>query len=119
MAKSNVDQATQQFESMFFGPARAYAGLALQYTEQVVTTQLEFAKACTEANLNQARAFLDIKDPESFRTYFEGQQKVAKDLTERLQGDTEKVVAMNQEFMQKSQELVEDSAKTASKTATK
>lgn len=117
MAKSNVDQTAQRFEAMFFGPARAYADLALQYTEQVVNTQFAFAKACTETSLDQARAFLEIRDPESFRAYFEGQQKAAKDLSARLQGDTEKVVAMNQEFMQKSQELAEDSAKAVSKTA--
>lgn len=115
MTKSNP--TAQQFESLFFAPARAYANLALQYTEQVCNTQFAFAKACTEASLGQARAFLEVRDPESFRTYFEGQQKAAKDLSERLQGDTEKVVAMNQEFMQKSQELVEDSAKSVANSA--
>lgn len=116
MRNADFNQATQQFESLFYGPARAYAALTVDYTEQVLNTQFAFAKAYADASLGQARAMLDVKDPEGFRSYVEGQQKVAKELGERLKDDTEKVVALNQEFVQKSQQLVEDNVKTASKT---
>ncbi|QJQ95887.1 MULTISPECIES: phasin family protein [Halomonadaceae] len=114
-----TDQATKQFESMFFGPARAYAALSLDYTEKLMATQYEAFKAYTDVSMGQARAMLDIKDAEGLRTYVEGQQKVAKDLSERVKGDAEKVVAINQDFVQKGQKLAEENMKSASVTATK
>lgn len=117
MRNVNYDQATQQFENMFFGPARAYAALSVDYTEKLFTTQFEFAKAYADATLSQTRAMLDVKDAESLRSYVEDQQQVVKDLGERFKGDAEKVVAMNQEFAQKSQQLVESNVKEASKEA--
>ncbi|HET8792036.1 MAG TPA: phasin family protein [Modicisalibacter sp.] len=117
MRNANYDQATQQFENMFFGPARAYAALSVDYTEKLFTTQFEFAKAYADATLSQTRAMLDVKDAESLRSYVEDQQQVVKDLSERFKGDAEKVVAMNQEFAQKSQQLVESNVKEASKEA--
>lgn len=117
MRNANYDQATQQFENMFFGPARAYAALSVDYTEKLFTTQFEFAKAYADATLSQTRAMLDVKDAESLRSYVEDQQQVVKDLSERFKGDADKVVAMNQEFAQKSQQLVESNVKEASKEA--
>ncbi|WP_148252934.1 phasin family protein [Aidingimonas lacisalsi] len=119
MSNATIDQATQQFESLFFGPARAYAALTIDYTEKLLSAQYEAAKAYSDIGLGQARAALDVKDAESLRSYVEEQQKVAKDVGERLKSDTEKVVAMNQDFVQQGQKLTEDNVKTASKSASK
>ena len=119
MSNATIDQATQQFESMFFGPARAYAALSLDYAEKLLNTQYEAVKAYSDVSMSQARAMLDIKDAEGLRTYVEGQQKVAKELSERVKGDAEKVVALNQDFVQKGQKLAEENIQTASKAASK
>lgn len=119
MSNATLDQATQQFESLFFAPARSYAALSLDYTEKLLAAQFDAVKAYSDVSLSQARAALDIKDAEGLRSYVEGQQKVAQDLGERLKDDAEKVVAMNQEFVQKSQKLAEDNLKAASKSTTK
>jgi phasin family protein len=114
MSNANFDQFTKQFESMFFGPARAYATMSLDYTEKLLAAQYDAAKAYTDLGLNQARAALDVKDPEGLCTYVEGQQKVAKEIGERAKADAEKVVAMNQEVVQQAQKLTEESVKAAS-----
>ncbi|SHF24841.1 phasin family protein [Modicisalibacter ilicicola DSM 19980] len=119
MATTNTDQVTKQFESMFFGPMRSYAALTVEYAERALDTQFEFAKAYSNASIGQVRAMLDIKNPEDLRTFAENQQKVAKEMGERLKDDTEKVVAMNQEFAQKSQKLVEENVKSATQTVQK
>ncbi|SDL28937.1 phasin family protein [Franzmannia pantelleriensis] len=119
MSNATIDQATQQFESMFFGPARAYAALSIDYAEKLLNTQYEAVKAYSDVSMSQARAMLDIKDAEGLRTYVEGQQKVAKELSERVKGDAEKVVALNQDFVQKGQKLAEENIQTASKAASK
>ncbi|MFY0990482.1 phasin family protein [Halomonas sp. C05BenzN] len=119
MQDFDTKQFTEQFESMFFGPARAYASLSVDYAEKLVNAQLDAGKAYTDTGLAQLRSLMNVKDAEGLRTYMEGQQKVAKDLTERLKGDAEKVVNLQQDFVQKSQKLTEANVKQAQETATK
>ncbi|MCH4563661.1 phasin family protein [Halomonas sp. EGI 63088] len=108
---------TAQLESVFFGPARAFAALSIDVTEKLVNTQLEATKAYADTNLAQLRSLVEVKDAEGLKGYLEGQQQVAKDLTERLKGDAEKVVALQQEFIQESQKLTEGSVKQAQESA--
>ncbi|MDR9440495.1 MAG: phasin family protein [Halomonas sp.] len=117
---------TAQLESMFFAPARAYAALSVDVTEKLVNAQLEATKAYTDTSMAQLRSLMEVKDAEGLKNYMEGQQKVASELTERMKGDAEKVVALQQEFVQESQKLTEgsvkqaqESAKEATETATK
>ncbi|WP_192036814.1 phasin family protein [Halomonas sp. YLGW01] len=117
MNSINFGKTTEQLESLFFGPARAYAALTLDYSEKLVSAQFDAIKAYSDTSLSQARAAMDIKDAEGLRSYIEDQQKIAKDLGERVKGDAEKVVALNQDFAQQSQQLVESSVKTASQAA--
>ncbi|MFG6158331.1 phasin family protein [Halomonas sp. 1390] len=119
MQNFDTKQFTEQFESMFFGPARAYAALSVDYTEKLVNAQLDAGKAYTDTGLAQLRSLMNVKDAEGLKSYMEGQQKVAKDLTERLKGDAEKVVSLQQDFVQQSQKLTEENVKQATDTATK
>ena len=116
---------TAQFESMF-APARAFAALSVDMTEKLVNAQFEAAQAYTDTSLAQLRSLMEVKDAEGLKSYMEGQQKVANELTERLKGDAEKVVALQQEFAEESQKLTEsnvkqaqEGAKKATETATK
>ncbi|CAM3299115.1 phasin family protein [Halomonas lysinitropha] len=104
---------TAQLESMFFAPARAFASLSVDYTEKLVNAQLEATKAYSDTGLAQLRSLMEVKDAEGLKSYMEGQQKVATELTERLKGDAEKVVALQQEFAEESQKLTESSVKQA------
>ncbi|WP_108447311.1 phasin family protein [Halomonas denitrificans] len=104
---------TAQFESMFFAPARAFAALSVDFTEKMVNAQLDATKTYADTNLAQLRKLVEVKDAEGFKSYLEGQQDVAKQLTERLKGDAEKAVALQQEFAQESQKLTEGSVKQA------
>ncbi|MEQ6887384.1 phasin family protein [Halomonas sp. CS7] len=108
---------TTQFESMFFAPARAFAALSVDFTEKMVNAQLDATKAYADTNLAQLRKLVEVKDAEGFKSYLEGQQDVAKQLTERLKGDAEKAVALQQEFAQESQKLTEGSVKQAQESA--
>ncbi|MDI5934284.1 phasin family protein [Halomonas sp. M4R5S39] len=119
MQNFDTKQFTEQFESMFVGPARAYASLSVDYTEKLVNAQLDAGKAYADTGLAQLRSLMNVKDAEGLRAYMEGQQKVAKDLTERFKGDAEKVVSLQQDFVQKSQKLTEENVKQAQETATK
>ncbi|MFW3613275.1 phasin family protein [Billgrantia antri] len=109
---------TKPFEAMLLGPARAYAALSIDYTEKLVATQLDTAKAYTDTGLAQARELLDVRDADGLRNYIEGQQQFAKNMAERIKGDAEKVVSLNQDFMQQSQKLAESSLKQAQQAST-
>ncbi len=117
MQNFDTKQITGQFESMFFGPARAYAALSVDYTEKLVNAQLDAGKAYADTSLAQLRNLMSVKDAEGLRDYMEGQQQVAKDLTERLKGDAEKVVALQQDFVKDSQKLTEENVKQTQKLA--
>lgn len=108
------ENATQQFENLFLSPARAYGSLTLEYYEKLFSAQLEAFRSYSDLSLAQARAWVDVKDPEGLKQVFETQQKAVKELGERLQGDTKKVVDLSQEFLQKGQQLTEQNVKTAS-----
>jgi phasin family protein len=104
---------TQQFEAMMFGPARAYTALYVDFTEKLVNTQLEAAKAYTDTGLAQLRNLMEVKDAEGLKSYMEGQKQVATELTERLKADTEKLVALQQDFVKDSQKLTEENVQKA------
>lgn len=117
MNKATTEKATEQFEGQFVEPARAYGALTLEYTEKVVAAQIDAARAYTDLGIAQARAWVDVRDAEGFKKVIEGQQKAAQDLGERFKGDSEKLGTLGQEFLQKSQKLVEESMKSATSAA--
>ncbi|PWG61892.1 phasin family protein [Spiribacter halobius] len=117
MSNETFNNYTEQAEKLFVGPARAYAKLAADYTEKLVNAQIEATRAYTEVGLGQLRSALEIKDQKDLQAYAEGQQKVARDLGERVKGDAENVVAMNQEFVNEARKLVESNVKSASEAA--
>lgn len=115
MSTDNVTQMQKQFDSVMAGPARTYASLMLDHLEQLTNLQYDAIKSYADTSFQQARAALDVKDPSDVRAYVEGQQKMARELGERAKGDAEKVVSLNQDFVQKAQKVAEESAKNVSK----
>ncbi|MCH8505930.1 MAG: phasin family protein [Ectothiorhodospiraceae bacterium] len=115
MNDQTFNQMNDQVEKLFTGPARAYATLAIAHFEKLASAHFEATRAYTDLGVKQVRAALDIKDPQDFRSYVEGQQKLVQEIGERVKGDAEKVVALNQDFFQQAQKLTESNAKTAAK----
>ncbi|WP_444676919.1 phasin family protein [Halomonas sp. E19] len=108
------EKTQQQFEAFFSTPVRAYGSLTLEYYEKLLSAQFEIFRSYSEIGIAQARSWLDVKDADSLKKVVESQQKAAKEFGERLQGDTKKVVDLNQEFLQRGQKLAEQNLKSAS-----
>ena len=119
MRTFNTNEMTQQFDNIFMAPARAYMALSVDYTEKMVNAQMDASKAYFDTGVAQMRQMMDVKDAEGLRSYMESQQKVAKDLAERAKGDADKVVSLQQDFIQKSQKITEDNVKQAQTAASK
>lgn len=109
----NTNEMAQQFDNMFMAPARAYMALSIDYSEKMLNAQLDASKAYTDTGIAQMRQMMNVKDAEGLRSYMESQQKVAKDLAERAKGDADKVVSLQQDFIQKSQKITEENVKQA------
>lgn len=118
MNNEMLTKYNEQAEQLVMGPSRSYAKLAVDYAEKMVNAQMEAAKTYTDIGMRQARAALEIKDAEALKAYADEQQAVAKDVSERVKSDAEKVVGMNQQFADEARKLVESSVKAASETAT-
>ncbi|AXY40740.1 phasin family protein [Halomonas sp. JS92-SW72] len=108
---------TAQLESLFFSPARAFAALSVDLGEKLINAQLEASRAYAEASVAQLRSLASVKDAEGLKGFMEGQQQVAQELAARLKGDAEKVVALQQQFVQESQKLTEGSVEQAQASA--
>jgi len=119
MRTFNTNEMTQQFDNIFMAPARAYMALSVDYTEKMVNAQMDASKAYFDTGVAQMRQMMDVKDAEGLRSYMESQQKVARDLAERAKGDADKVVSLQQDFIQKSQKITEDNVKQAQTAASK
>ncbi|PKG54382.1 MULTISPECIES: phasin family protein [Halomonadaceae] len=119
MRTLNTNEMTQQFDNMFMAPVRAYMALSIDYSEKMVNAQMDASKAYFDTGVAQMRQMMDVKDAEGLRSYMESQQKVAKDLAERAKGDADKVVSLQQDFIQKSQKITEDNVKQAQTAASK
>lgn len=119
MRTLNTNEMNQQFDNMFMAPVRAYMALSIDYSEKMLNAQMDASKAYVDTGIAQMRQMMDIKDPEGLRSYMEGQQKVVKELAERAKGDADKVVSLQQDFIQKSQKITEDNVKQAQTAASK
>ncbi|MGO2391158.1 MAG: phasin family protein [Halomonas sp.] len=115
----NTNEMTQQFDNMFMAPARAFMTLSVDYAEKMINAQMDASKAYTDTGIAQMRQMMNVKDAEGLRSYMESQQNVAKELAERTKGDADKVVSLQQDFIQKSQKLTEDNVKQAQTAASK
>ena len=112
-----TEKTNQQFDSVFVSPMRSYTLAALDYYEQLVSAQIDAARAYADMTIAQARTWLDVNDADSFKKAMESQQKTAADLMERMKGDSEKVTSISQGFMQDSQKMAEETTKKAVETA--
>lgn len=119
MRTLNTNEMTQQFDNMFMAPARAYMALSVDYSEKMINAQMDASKAYFDTGIAQMRQVMNVKDAEGLRGYMESQQKVAKELVERAKGDADKVVSLQQDFIQKSQKITEDNVKQAQTAASK
>ena len=117
MSNEPVNQMQTEIENTVARPARNYASLVLDHFEQLANLQLEAAKAYADTGVQQARAALEVKDSSDVRAYMENQQKVAKEMSERIKDDMERLVSLNQAFAQNAQNVTEESTKKASKAA--
>lgn len=112
-----AEKTSQQVESLFLTPMRAYTLAALDYYERLANAQLDAVHAYSGMALDQARVWLDVKDAEGFKKAMDSQQKTASNLMERMKGDSEKVASLGQSFMDESKKMVEENTKKAVQTA--
>lgn len=115
--KNSTEKTKQQFESVFVSPMRSYTLTALDYYDQLISAQMDAARAYSDMAIAQARTWLDVKDQDSFKKAVESQQKTASDFMERVKGDTEKVTSISQSFAQESKKQAEEVSKKAVETA--
>ena len=119
MSNATINQANEQFQSLFGEPARAFAELTVNHMESVVQTQVEASRALSDLSMKQVRSALEVKDPKDVQSFFQGQQEFLKAMSEQVRGDAEKLVELNRKFAEEAQKLGQQSTQEASKAATK
>lgn len=117
MTTQTIETMQKQIEALVLEPVRAYAALTLDHAARLAATQIDAYQAYAQAGLEQARGLAQVTDADGFTTYLQKQQQAAQQIGERMQGDAGKLVAMNQAFVGKSQELAEKSVRKMSRAA--
>ncbi|WP_440997038.1 phasin family protein [Arhodomonas sp. SL1] len=113
MTDFNFDQINSQFDKTVFAPARELAAMTLDHAEKLANLQVEAGKAYTEMTFSQLRGLINVRDQKGVQSYVENQQKLVQNVSDRVKGDAEKVVALQQEFAEKAQKTVQDSMSQA------
>jgi len=119
MNNVSADQISKRFESMVLAPAQAYTQLTLEYTEKLVSAQISAMQACADIGLRHARGLFDIRSVQDLPGYLESQQSAIQTLNNQLTNEAEKLVAMNQEYVDKAQLLTESNVREIARAAVK
>ncbi len=117
MMNPTLEQMTKQFEQLVSGPARSFAALNINHMEALVSNQVELSKNYSDLGFKQLRAALDIKSADDVQSYFQNQQTVAQELSERVKADAEKVVSLNRKYAEEAQALGQESVQAAAKAS--
>jgi hypothetical protein len=117
MSNDISNKATEQFENLMGSPLRSIGTMNLDFTEKLVGTQLESARALSDLSLAQARVWLDVKDADGFKKAVESQQKAAQDAGERLKSDAEALMGLSQDYLKQGQEMTKEQGQKVQKAA--
>jgi phasin family protein len=119
MNNVSADQISKRFENVMWAPMQAYAHLTLEYTEKLVNAQFSAMQACADVGLRHARGLFDIRSLQDLPGYLESRQSVIQTLNSQLTTETERLVAMNQEYVNKAQQLTESNVREIARAAVK
>ncbi|WP_447556174.1 phasin family protein [Vreelandella sp. EE22] len=117
MTTFNNSPLGEQFQQLFMAPMQTFAALGVDASERMFNAQLEAQKAYADIGIEQARKLMEVKDAEALRDYMEGQQRVAKQVVERVKGNADTVASIQRDFFQKSQKLTEQNVQKARQAA--
>ncbi|WP_027967368.1 phasin family protein [Halomonas halocynthiae] len=117
MSNDMSNKFTEQLEEMMVSPLRGIGAMNLEFTEKMVNAQLDSARAMADLGLAQARVWLEVKDADGFKQAVESQQKAAQQAGERLKKDSEALMSLSQDYLQKGQKMTEEQGKKVQKAA--
>ena len=96
----------------YFAPAKKMAELSISSTEKLFALQMALTKGYFELGMEQVKAVLAVKDPESFQSFVTKQAEVAKTVGEKVMADVKAVAELNAEVGAEVQKLAEEGLKT-------
>ena len=117
MANENTQQLTEAMDKTILTPMRSYMRAVLDHAETVTSIQVEAARNYSEVAFKELRTALDVRDAEGLRAYVSHQPEMAKEFSERVKSDAEKLTQANQAFMENAQKATQESVSKIQKTA--
>lgn len=102
----------KQFEEAF-APMFAYNTLVVDAAEKTMALQFSMMQKLGKIGFDNAKAMMDIKSADEFKSYAEKQQVVAKEVSEVVANDARALGDLNQHFLDDSRKLVEKNIELA------
>lgn len=112
MYQEIMDIYTTQAEKMF-APAQQFARLSLSNSEKLYALQLEIAQSYVDLGVEQLKAMIEVKDPESLQAFVTRQVDVARNVSEKMIADAQAVAELGSKINAETQQLARESLNAA------
>ncbi len=112
MYQEIIENYTTQVEK-FFAPVQQFARLSLSNGEKLYALQMEITQSYIDFGVEQMKALIEVKDPESLRAFVSRQAEAVKTISEKMIADTQAVAELGSKFNAESQQLARESVNAA------
>jgi phasin family protein len=108
MYQEIIDIYSAQVEKLI-APAQQFAMLSISNGEKLYAMQLEIAQSYVNLGIEQVKALVEVKDPESLQAFIAKQVDVARNVSEKLIADGQAVAELGNQFNSETQKLARES----------
>ncbi|MCP1674649.1 GAF domain-containing protein [Natronocella acetinitrilica] len=103
---SNIDPSAQ-FDRLLFGPVRALAGLSLVYSELLLQSQVDAARACSEISIRHLRGALEIRSRDDLRAFLDGHVDLANSVRAQAVDEAENLQRLHELYAEQLRKLTD------------
>lgn len=98
-----------QVDRLFFSPLRAFAGVSLVYSELLLQSQVDLARACSTMSLTQARGALGVRTQADMRAYMERHLRLAESVRGQAVNEAVNLTSLNTLYAEQMGKLADTS----------
>jgi len=95
----------------YFAPVRELNALAISNLEKLVDLQIKYLEDSARAGVEQLKTAAAINDAEGFKSFFNSQLAVSRQLSERAIEDGRTIAELGNSYVTEAQKVVKESLK--------
>lgn len=117
MATEQLQQNAETAREIFLAPAQELTSLHLDFLGKAANIHLDAIRKLTDLGLKNARAVLEIRDPQGLQQFIQGQTEAASTFSNQVQEDTRKLMDLGQDYARRAGAVAQNRIPGAGNTA--